>query len=278
MLKQIPRLSVALILLGVAALLGIYSALRPEPLANSGLPAAASIEEVHPHDPTTQDSSARKKPFVSDPSARIGGHSTIPPREKETPAPLLHSTSTVTQQDPFLQLPGEGVLNQTASQAPANRDRSRPLITAAPNFPKEEPEPTKILAVIEGDATSFVLSSEQLGFSPAADLKKNEMLLRNQLSDEQTKNNALAQLTGAYSDKFQEITILQELARDPKQPESLRIGAFLKLADFGASYISSFEQTYDKAIQRELDLVKLLKNHQRQEGLPDGTLRAQVKE
>jgi hypothetical protein len=138
-------------------------------------------------------------------------------------------------------------------------------------------EPTEILAVIDGDGSGFVLSENQLGAFTEQSVTKNEMSLRNPLVDEAAKVNALAQLTGAYPDKTKEISFLQEIARDLKQPEAIRVGAFLKLSDFGLSQVASFEQTQDEAIRMELDLWKRLKQFERQEDLPDGSLRASVR-
>lgn len=135
-------------------------------------------------------------------------------------------------------------------------------------------EPTKILAVIDGDGSGFSLGEEQLGAMSAQSVIKNEIALRDPATNEQTKVNALAQLTGAYADKAKEVHFLQEIARDLKQPDSVRVGAFLKLADFGAAQVAAFEQTEDSVIRLEVDLWKRLKEFERQEGIPPGSLRA----
>ena len=135
-------------------------------------------------------------------------------------------------------------------------------------------EPTQILAVIDGDGSGFALSESQLGALGAQSVTESEIALRNPLVNEQTKVNALAQLTGAYVDRAKEVHFLQEIARDLKQPDSVRVGAFLKLADFGAAQVAAFEQTEDSAIRLEVDLWKRLKEFERQEGIPAGALRA----
>ena len=104
-------------------------------------------------------------------------------------------------------------------------------------------EPTQILAVIDGDGSGFALGEDQLGGLSAQSVSKNEIALRNPSTNEQTKVNALAQLTGAYTDKSKEVHFLQEIARDLNQPDSVRVGAFLKLAEFGTEQVAAFDQT-----------------------------------
>jgi hypothetical protein len=135
-------------------------------------------------------------------------------------------------------------------------------------------EQTQILAVIDGDGSGFALSESQLGAFGAQSVTESEIALRNPLVNEQAKVNALAQLTDAYADKAKEVHFLQEIARDLKQPDSVRVGAFLKLADFGAAQVATFEQTEDNVLRLEVDLWKRLKEFERQEGLPPGALRA----
>lgn len=169
-----------------------------------------------------------------------------------------------------------GVPSQTGAPGASVGDSAVVRNAVLFELSKVEPEPTKILAVIDGDGSNFVLPAELIGFAGATNVTKNEMALRNPLVDEQTKINALAQLTGAYSEKAKEASLMQAIARDLTQPESVRVGAFLKLADLGESYISSFAQTSDKAIKLEFEMLQMMRKHQVQEGLPDGILRAAV--
>jgi hypothetical protein len=263
-----PGAALPLVLLGVACVLGIYlgnsSVLRP----SSG-PFTGGAQEGMPSDPERTKIGTKSG---NGEEVRLGGLGEAVQKNVSAVPPLKTKPSQA-----YAPPDAQGVFNQVnAQKAPIGIVSAGAKLGPA-QAPKGEPEATKILAVMEGDGSNFVLPAEQLGFAAAMDVTKNEMAVRNPLLDEQAKINALAQLTGAYAEKSKEASFLQGIARDLSQPESVRVGAFLKLADLGESYVSSFAQSTDATVRLEFEMLQLLRKHQVQERIPDGVLRAAVR-
>jgi hypothetical protein len=269
MTKKTAPFSVVLPILGGVCLLGIYIGMTPGlslPF-NAGVRLKGGRSEELPLADTERESGLRVR---GEGSTQIRSYSGIDGRVQDT-----SDGRTLPPPQSPVKVDGQFV-NSPNSQVGQNQQGSSPLKRATAFLANQEPETTKILAVFEGDENNFALTPEQLGISVAGDISSNEMTLRNQAVDEQAKLNALAQLTGAYPEKKREIAFLQEVAGNLSQPEAVRVGAFLKLADFGSSYVSSFSQSTDQAIQMELELLRNLEKYEQQQEIPKGALRAQI--
>jgi hypothetical protein len=251
-----------LLSLGLAASLCCIYVSRP-PLADSRPVDSVGSTILESFSASEGSSGPAEALFVEAPL--VGGGSEDRIRAESGLAPLSSVGRRVVS-DENLQARGAGMGSSNQESGAATTEAKRAY---DPNA-----EPTQILAVIDGDGSGFTLGEDQLGGLSAHSVSKNEIALRDPSTNEQTKVNALAQLTGAYAEKSKEVHFLQEIARDLKQPDSVRVGAFLKLADFGTEQVAAFEQTEDNVIRLEVELWKRLKEFERQEGIPSGSLRA----
>lgn len=265
MTKRTACLSVILSTLGGAYLLGIFMWMTPGPPSSSNAWGVLEGDRSEELPPANEESKSGLRGRAED-SALTGSDSEIDRRAREA---YDHQTPTP------LQVYDKSVGHRNA-QFGQNPPDSSSLGRETSFLANQEPQITKVLAVIEGDGSNFVLTPEQLGISVAGDILNNEMTLRNRLADEQAKLNALAQLTGVYREKNREIAFLQEVAGNLSQPEAVRVGAFLKLADFGSSFVSNFTQSTDEALQMELELLRSLEKHGKEKGIPEGGSRARI--
>jgi hypothetical protein len=142
---------------------------------------------------------------------------------------------------------------------------------------KEPAGATDLMAEMEGDSSAFELPEEGTDAARFSSPAEMQAAILGNSETAESKLDIMADLVPKFASDSEAISFLTAVASDSRQPEELRADAVAKLADFGPQHVEAFASSDSEEVAAEVDLFKRLEDYRRQEGLPPGSIRSDLR-